>query len=192
MDHPVDVVVHVVGFVVGDAVAKRGMQNSANWFLWIVVVILVLAVFFDGGATYKQMVKALGVDQRRSQSAAAFEVLRNLGSALQAVLAWVVIRTMRTLVNWMLGIEDAAEVADDDSSTSMLPYLFLGMIITAMFAIIEALGFGRSGKIVPPFKGPNASSSSDSGAASQACDSVGVVDELKVVGSTTTTAKTAV
>jgi len=183
MDHPVDVVVHAVGYVVGDAVAKRGMQNSANWFLWIVVVVLALVVFFDGGATYRQTVKALGVDQQRSQSAAAFEVLRNLGSALQAVLAWVVIRTMRTLVNWMLGIKNAAEVVDG-GSTSMLPYLFLGMIITAMFAIIEALGFGRSGKILPPFKGPNSSPC----AASQAGDGVGSVDELKVVGSTTKTA----
>lgn len=178
MDHPVDVVVHVVGYVVGNAVAKRGMQNTANWFLWLVVVVLVLAVFFDGGSTYKYAVKALGVDQQWGQSAAAFEVLRNLGNALQAVLAWVVIRTMRTLVNWMLGIEDAAAVADG-SSTSMLPYLFLAMIITAMFAIIEALGFGRSGKIVPPFKGSTAATATGPGACKKTVSRP--VEELKVV-----------
>jgi len=50
MEHPVDLVVHVVGYVVGNAIAKRGMQNTETWFLWVIVVVLVLAVYYDGGA----------------------------------------------------------------------------------------------------------------------------------------------
>jgi len=157
MEHPVDLVVHVVGYVVGNAIAKRGMQNTETWFLWVIVVVLVLAVYYDGGATYRQAVQTARVDPTNNQNAVAFEVLRNLSDAVKAILAWIVIRTLRTLVNWMLGIEEAVVAAttasgDPASASGVLPYLFLAMIITAMFAVIEVLGLGRSGKVLKTFK----------------------------------------
>jgi TRAP-type uncharacterized transport system fused permease subunit len=133
--HPVDIVVNAVGFVVGQAISQRCMQDQTNWFLWVVIIAGMLCAAHDARSTLKPTAWQLA-----GVSPGVRQVASNMADTLVRIFVWSVIDTLRTLVNWML---EPGKGTESTAWDSLIAFLFLLMLIVSMFSTVEVLGLGR-------------------------------------------------